>query len=180
LVDLRYRINALGLVHQQMMVSEDLSTFDVRPFLDELRQNLAASAGLDRRGIALSLHSDALTVDLDFAIPLGLLVTELTTNAVKHAFAGGTAGTMEIALRRCPNDTVLLTVCDNGRGGRDGGGTPGSNGRLGSRIMEALVEQLDGEMAVPKVEDAAGGTPNGTRVEIRMPLPESAKGSART
>ena len=65
------------------MTSNDLKTFNIRPFFDELRQNLLASSGR-HQGVTITVEADALTVDLDFAIPLGLLVTELVSNALKH------------------------------------------------------------------------------------------------
>ncbi|UEM21096.1 MASE4 domain-containing protein [Skermanella mucosa] len=166
--DLRRRINALGLVHQQLMTSDDLATFDIRPFLEELRGNLSTLGGGARHGIDISVEADALRVDLDFAIPLGLIVTELVQNALKHAFPdGGSDGRrIQVGLRRCPGERLLLSVHDNGRGGSDGRnhGTMSASKGLGLSIVQALVVQLEGEMAVSGAD--------GLRVEVRMPAPE--------
>ncbi|EWY41474.1 hypothetical protein N825_27240 [Skermanella stibiiresistens SB22] len=166
--NLRRRINALGLVHQQLMTSSDLATFDIRPFLDELGRDLIASrgggGGSAKVDVDISVEADALTVDLDFAIPLGLLVTELVLDALRRQDPRDRAGEVRIRLRRSPDAGVTLTVMDNGGAIGPGHGTPHKGGPLGLSVVEALVVQLEGGMAVFH----AGGT----KVEVRMPLPE--------
>lgn len=110
---LRQRLYALGLVHQQLMSSYDLKTFDVSPFLKELSENIIE--GIGGRDISLSVRAIPLDVGLDFAIPLGLLVTELVTNSLKHAFPEG-KGTIEVVLDRRQDGTMVLVVSDNGTG----------------------------------------------------------------
>ncbi len=161
--DLRHRINALGLVHQQLMTSSDLATFDIRPFLDELRTSLQTAGGAERNGVEISVEADPLRVDLDFAIPLGLIVTELVQNALKHAFPDGRGGVL-VRLKHHADDALLLSVQDDGNGYDRNAGTLGIGHGLGLGIVEALVSQLEGEMTVFN----AGGA----RVEVRMPRPE--------
>jgi two-component sensor histidine kinase len=171
--DVRQRIYALGLVHQQLMTSGDLRTFDIRPFLDELRQNLLASSGR-RQDATIAVEADAVTVDLDFAIPLGLLVTELVSNSLKHAFPEGRSLDVRVLLRRLPDDALFLAVSDNGNPDPESSaGTPGWRGGLGLRIVKALANQLEGEMSMlkPSGSGTSGVDPVGTSVEIRMPLP---------
>ncbi|TWB37060.1 sensor histidine kinase [Nitrospirillum viridazoti] len=164
LMGLRSRVYALGLVHQQLMASPDLESFDIAPFLDELARNILLSGADD--GVGLDIAICPLTVNLDFAIPLGLLVTELITNSLKHAFPEG-RGTITIAMRRREEGGVLLVVADDGDGiptsppaGEDGGGYRRG---LGGTIVKGLVAQLDGtiEMRFDK----------GTRAEIILPTP---------
>jgi two-component sensor histidine kinase len=170
--DVRQSIYALGLVHQQLMTSDDLKTFDIRPFFDELRQNLLASSGR-HQGVTITVEADALTVDLDFAIPLGLLVTELVSNALKHAFTEDRGGDIRVLLRQCPDATLFLAVSDNGHASAARTETPGWRGGLGMTIVEALTDQLEGEIAmfVPNGSEVVGAGTFGTSVEIRMPLP---------
>ncbi|TWB26468.1 sensor histidine kinase [Nitrospirillum bahiense] len=164
LMGLRSRVYALGLVHQQLMASPDLETFDIAPFLDELARNILLS-GADE-GVGLDIDICPLTVNLDFAIPLGLLVTELITNSLKHAFPDG-RGTITMAMRRREEGGVLLVVADDGDGvltpasaEEDGGGYRRG---LGSTIVKGLVTQLDGMIAM-RVD-------KGTRAEIILPTP---------
>ncbi len=86
---LRSRVYALGLVHQQLMTSADLQTFDLAPFLKELSENLLVAGATG--DIEMEVEACTLSVGLDFAVPMGLIVTELLTNSLKHAFPDGKA-----------------------------------------------------------------------------------------
>ena len=82
---LQRRFAALGLVHRQLMASDNLEHFDIAPFLCELVRNIGASEGVKQRDIELTVRCEPAQVNLDFATPLGLVVTELLTNSLKHA-----------------------------------------------------------------------------------------------
>jgi two-component sensor histidine kinase len=154
LTPLRGRIQVLGLVHEQLMKSGDLVTFDVAPFLDELCRNIVAS-GADRT-ITLSVDVMPLMVTLDFAVPLGLVVTELVTNCLKHAFRQDN-GRVSVILHRNSKSDVVLIVSDNGGASV----CPGAQQeRLGMKIIRGLVGQLDGVMKV--------GHDDGRRTEILL------------
>lgn len=159
---LRDRIFALGLVHQQLMSSSDLKTFDVAPFLGELSSNIVdGGAG---GGVALSVEAIPLDVGLDFAIPLGLLVNELVTNSLKHAFPDG-GGEIAVKLSRAGDGELLLVVADNGKGYEGEPPRPdGSNVALGATIIKGLVAQMQGTIMV---ESKLGLT----RSEIRVAAP---------
>jgi PAS domain S-box-containing protein len=154
---LRARIYALGLVHHQLMGSSDLETFAIAPFLQELSTHLLE--GFGGGGVALTVRAPALKVDLDFAIPLGLLVTELVTNAIKHAFPDG-RGAIEVALDAAEPGWLNLTVADDGAGYAADERREGS---LGASIIDGLVHQLKGTVAVT--------TGPGTRCVVRLPAP---------
>jgi PAS domain S-box-containing protein len=159
LENLRARVHALGLVHHQLMGSKDLETFDIAPFLDELSQHLLEGAG--GGDVSLSVRAAPLKVGLDFAIPLGLLVTELVTNSIKHAFGDG-PGTIQVALETAERDQVVLTVADNGSGYAPAAGTTS----LGATIIAGLVKQMDGVMSI--------SADRGTRYVVRLPAPVQA------
>jgi two-component sensor histidine kinase len=142
------------------MGSENLRTFDFAPFLQELSANIVESgAGAE---ISLSVRAASLNVGLDFAIPLGLLVTELVTNSLKHAFPDG-KGNIDVLLERDSDATVTLVVADNGRGGSNTSPPEQAKPALGTSIIRGLVAQLKGTMVV-RYE-------NGTRSEICVPAP---------
>lgn len=162
LENLRARVYALGLVHHQLMGSKDLETFDIAPFLEELSRHLLEGAG--EAEVSLSVKAAPLKVGLDFAIPLGLLVTELVTNSMKHAFSGG-PGAIEVSLAEPEAGQVELRVADDGKGydpqaSRDAGPS------LGASIVSGLVQQLKGVLTV--------SVDGGTRSVVRLPAPVQA------
>lgn len=143
---LRGRIYALGLVHHQLMGSHDLETFDVAPFLQELSKNVVQSGLVG--DIDLSVRAEPLAVGLDLAIPLGLIVTELVTNAMKHAFPEG-AGRIEVLLRRIEDGRIELVVADNGAGyDPELALIDRAKPSLGFTIVEGLVKQLGATITV--------------------------------
>lgn len=144
LADLRGRVYALGLVHAQLMASQNLETFDIAPFLEELTHNIVAGAG---RGVALEVSSCPLEVTLDFAVPLGLLVTELVTNSLKHAFPDG-AGVIRVTLERDADAGARLTVSDDGRGHPPAPSADDAKPGLGASIVTGLARQLSATLTV--------------------------------
>ncbi len=161
LMELRSRVFALGLVHQQLMTSSDLQTFDIGPFLNELSANLMDGAANDR--IRLTVEACPLHVGMDVAAPLGLLVTELLTNSLRHAFSD-MGGQIMVTLQTDEAGGMTLTVSDNGRGQANLSQKPAAPGS-GSSIINKLVAQLAGEMTVRHGP--------GTTTEIFVPLMES-------
>jgi PAS domain S-box-containing protein len=158
---LRDRVYALGLVHHQLMAAHDFSTFDIAPFLDELTDNLVGGTSSD--SIKLSVHAEPMRVGLDFAIPFGLIVTELVTNSVKHAFPSG-IGNIDIRVTHEDNNQIRLIVADDGQGNSEENHTsvlPSSG--LGKNIIDKLVRQLQGRVT--------SWYDNGTIVEVIMKGP---------
>jgi two-component sensor histidine kinase len=105
------------------------------------------------------LSSGAVQLEIDFAISLGLLVTELVSNAYKHAFPSGRAGIVEVGLTLVGDGEARLVVADNGVG------MPATFGTvtIGQHIIAELVDQLDGEIAIHQ--------DHGTQVAVTFPCP---------
>jgi two-component sensor histidine kinase len=160
LMGLRGRIYALGLVHHQLMGSADLKTFDVVPFLHELSNNILE--GSTSGGVNLTVNACPLEVGLDFGVPLGLLVTELVTNSLKHAFPQG-VGNISVVLRNDSDGKLVLTVSDDGAGKSGNGSADTAKLGLGTGIVRSLVDQLEGTMTV-RID-------NGMTTEIRTAMP---------
>ena len=139
------------------MDSKNLKTFDVAPFLQQLSSNIVEGGA--EQGVSLSVQAVPLDVGLDFAIPLGLLVTELVTNSMKHAF-DGKAGAIEVALDEAEAGQLVLKVVDDGRGydpNPKGGVAPS----LGASIIDGLVRQMKGVLTITM--------DGGTHSVVRLP-----------
>ncbi len=162
LAGLRNRVFALGLVHQQLMSAQDMATFSIAPFLTELCDNIVASVGPAERRIRVGVDAEPVMVNLDYAIPIGLLTTELLTNAIRHAGAGAIA----VSFRRPDAGSAALEVEDDGEDSAVGGLLLAGHAGTGGRIIEGLTHQLDGQMEV--------NHDRGLRVKILFPLPEAA------
>jgi two-component sensor histidine kinase len=141
---LRGRIQTFGLVHEQLMNSDDLVTFDIAPFLNQLCRNVLSSGA--NSAVALSVDVMPWMVTLDFAIPLGLVATELVTNCIKHAFWQGN-DRISVTLKRNSKTEVAFIVSDNGGGPVF---PAARNEGLGMKIIRGLVGQLDGVMKISR------------------------------
>ncbi|GIV90570.1 MAG: histidine kinase [Chloroflexus sp.] len=158
--DSQNRIRALALVHEQLYRSESLAHIDIGEYL----QNIATSVwrSLSMRGSPIRLVSEVIngiSINIDQAIALGLIVTELVSNSVKHAFPTGTAqGTISLRVRQ--DNTVLhVEVADNGIGMppqiNAGGGS------LGMQLVHGLCRQIGATLSF--------GEGPGTTVVIKVP-----------
>jgi two-component sensor histidine kinase len=159
--DLRHRVYCLGMVHQKLIQSADLETINLAEFLRDLCWSLAAS-DTDRQGrVTLNVTAEPRDVALkiDFAIPLGLLITELVTNAYKHAFPSDQPGTIDVLLTIIGEGKACLAVFD------DGIGVPATPSpvTVGQQIIAELVDQLDGEITVAQNQ--------GTHITVTFPYP---------
>jgi two-component sensor histidine kinase len=162
LAELRNRVFTLGLVHQQLMSSDDLATFSIAPFLRELCDNVAASLALAERGVRVDVDAAPIRVNLDFAIPVGLLTTELLSNTAKRP----QATEVRVSFQSDAAGQAVLAVEDNGHGEPPGGLRPATASGTGERIIEGLTRQLGGRLDI--MQD------NGMSVRIHLPLPDIA------
>ncbi len=143
--DMENRIQSMALVHHKLYQSKTLSSINLREYITELAGLLVTSyASADH--ISLNIEADDLYVLIDTAMPCGLVLNELISNALKHAFPGGRTGVIRISLRRSDPTHVELTVSDNGVGLPKGFDIRKTD-TLGIQNVLALVErQLDGEI----------------------------------
>lgn len=163
------RIGAIAHLYDLISQSTLGQTVPISAYLTEIANTLSASLLGDTSGIRIAVDSEALEIDSERAVPFGLLVNELATNAIKHAFPSG-VGRVTLAARRVEND-IELSVSDDGIGMPAQG--PGSKpGKHGSDYVAIFVRQLQGAL----VRSAA--RESGTSVSIRFPLLSSLEASA--
>lgn len=152
------RVRGMAMVHEMLYRSGDFAKLDFGLHVKELVHLVVATSGPAHGGIRTELDLSPVHIDMDTAVPLGLLVHEVVANALKHAFPDGRAGVVRISLREEHGDLVLQ-VKDDGVGLSEGG-TPGT--RLGMTMVTGLVRQLRGRI---QVTEGPGAT-----VEISVPL----------
>ena len=130
-------------------------------YLREIAKSMSASLLGNASGITIEVKADALDIDPDRAVPFGLLVNELATNAIKHAFPGGT-GRLVLSVEQV-GDQIELTVADDGVGMKDKDLAKIPEKR-GSDYVAIFVRQLGGTIL------PSGSEETGTTIRIRLPL----------
>jgi two-component sensor histidine kinase len=152
------RLLTLSKAHERLDPTEQGKSVQMRDYLGSLCQSLKQSRE-HAPSVALSVDVDDVGLPVERAIPVGLIVNELVTNAYKHAFAGKEQGSVRVSLRRLKS--LTLTVQD------DGGGCPDALAPrgVGSQLLELLVRQLNGNL------DRTVANP-GCRVSVDFPETE--------
>jgi two-component sensor histidine kinase len=143
--DIEQRIHSVAAVHQRLLRSENLSRLDLKEYAIDILQNLIDGYAPSDRKIELHVTGKLNNVDADIAIPCGLILTELASNSIKHAF--GDAGAGSISLHVSSNDsTITLSYRDSGSGMKQNSAKTARPG-VGMQLIRALVEdQLCGHI----------------------------------
>ena len=144
------RINSMALVHSKIYRSENLASIDFDDYLNELSKAIQSSYSADNR-IELILHKSGAIFEIDMAINLGLIITELLTNAYKHAFTDKKEGRIDVELKALEANKYQLTIQDNGVGTRKNL-LSDEHSSLGLEIVSALTEQINGTAEIESVE----------------------------
>jgi PAS domain S-box-containing protein len=139
------RIASMSLVHEMLYVSRDLSSIDLSEYARDLSRLLIRSYEATSRGnVEVEVDLERLSVPLDRAIPLGLILNELITNSLKHAFPGDRKGHIRIGLVSKGGSELRLSVADDGVGVSPGFDFQNAKS-MGLKTVLALVGQLGGE-----------------------------------
>ena len=153
------RVASMALIHDKLYRARDLARVSFGEYVRDLTNNILTSYALPARSVRVRFDIDDLSLSLDYAVPCGLILNELMSNCLKHAFPVGHSGTVYIGFHAEGEEELCLVVRD------DGVGVPadvdlGRTSSLGWRLIRALVEQLGGVVQCH--------TADGTSVEIRF------------
>jgi len=139
------RVKSMALVHEKLYQTDDLARINVAEYIRSLSMNLFHSYTV-RPGINLTLDVGEVYFNIDTAVPLGLIINELVSNSLKYAFSDKDEGEIHISLKKTDDSGIYhLIVRDNGKGFPSNLDINNTNS-LGLKLVNTLVNQLDGEM----------------------------------
>jgi PAS domain S-box-containing protein len=151
------RIQSMALVHEELYRAKNFASLDFAEYIKNLVNSLSQSYMVHEGKISFAINAQNIALEIDQAIPCGMIINELVSNAIKHAFSDGRSGTISVEVMECGDQQILLAVEDNGVG------LPStldhrSTDTLGLQLVCLLTEQLHGK--INAVQD------NGTRFEV--------------
>ena len=152
--DSQNRIRSMALVHEKLYHSENLSMIDFADYIRSLTSHLFSTYRVNAAEIKLNIEIKGVLLDINTAIPCGLIINELVSNSLKHAFPDGKRGEIKIVMHEADEDEVELMVSDTGIGFPEDLDFRNTES-LGMQLVVSLVEeQLDGTIEL----DRSGGT----------------------
>ena len=139
----------MALIHEKLYRSRNLSKIDFAEYIRTLADNLFRSYRIDWNTVTLRLEIDNLSLGIDVAIPFGLIINELISNSLKHAFPEGRSGEIYIRFYPVGDNGLELIIGDNGIGLPEDFDFQKTES-LGFQLVNILTEQLQGTMEVGK------------------------------
>jgi len=155
------RVQSMALIHEHLYMSTSLAQVELGRYLEQLSASVMNTYGELAQRIHLERTLSAVQVDLDTAVPLGLITNELLTNALKHAFVGNRQGKVQLKLSSTVDGSLQLSLSDNGIG-LPADLDPATARTLGLRLVRSLTRQLDGRLEVFRS--------NGTHFMLTVPV----------
>lgn len=143
------RILTMALIHEKLYEMDDLSRIDFEEFTGNLISHLSSTYLALERNVRIDYSAPGVRLNVDTAVPCGLIINELVTNALEHAFVDRKKGKILVNLTRNGSDRFVLTVSDDGIELPEDALTPGQ-GHLGLTLVNSFTDQLSGSMSVDR------------------------------
>ena len=151
------RVKSMCILHQKLYQSEHIDFVEMKNYFKNLCENILDSYNETNR-IKVDIDMKEVELDVDTAVPVGLIVNELITNALKYAFPSGKKGNIKLSLENVNDDNLSLKISDDGIGKTLN--TPAKGTGFGTQLVELLTQQIDGKL-VQKIN-------NGTLIIINF------------
>ena len=140
--DSQYRVQSMSMIHKKLYLGENLATIEMKDYFLNLGNYIIYAYGVEK-SINLEVDMEPIELDVDMAVPIGLIVNELISNSLKHAFPDQRSGNIYLSLRKT-EDVLELDVTDDGIGQREFHKM--DNQGFGTSLIALLTKQLDGKM----------------------------------
>jgi len=139
----------MALIHENLYTSEDLSYIDIASYIHSLTRQLITTYSTASSRVGMNIAITDIFLTITTAIPCGLIINELVTNALKHAFPHQQKGTITVSMTPSTKDSLILTVSDTGIGFPKEIDFRNTT-TLGMQLVTSLVEQLDGTITLDR------------------------------
>lgn len=159
----RNRVTSMALLHQKLYQGKNLAAIEMRDYFETIGNAIIDSFGEKAENVSLKIDMSEIELDVDTAIPVGLITNELITNSIKHAFPNKQEGQISITLKQGENGLLTLQITDNGQTTSDESVVKKEKG-FGTMLIQLLTTQLEG-----KLEKS---TKVGTSIMIQFPRQE--------
>lgn len=160
LTNLQLRIRTMALVHEMLYRSEDFERISFPDYVRSVASVISATYG--RMNVHLNYQLEPIIINIETAIPLGLILNELLSNAYRHAFTGNSEGEISIVLQKhSSGNSYALSISDSGAGLPEGFTMEGSK-TMGLQVVDILVKQIEASLQIEQK--------NGTSFTIIFPL----------
>ena len=159
-VDSEHRVYAMSLIHQKLYKSSNVSSIRMSEYIGDLVEYLRYCFDPSRR-VMFDLRVDPIDLDVQQAVPVGLIINEAITNSFKYAFPFSGDDRITIRLAELEEDRIMLTIADNGRG-MPAEFDPTQHNSFGMLLIDGLTEDLEGELIISRQQ--------GMLIDIRFHL----------
>jgi two-component sensor histidine kinase len=154
------RVRSISAIYERLYLSEDLANVDLSLYIEDLARSLFSTYNLDSERVFLRIRVDRILLDTKRSVPLGLVLNELLSNALKYAYPAGKGGEVRVELT-LDKGSISLEISDDGAGIPDEYLSP-ENDSMGMTLVRMLVQQLGGALSIENR--------GGTRVKIKFAL----------
>jgi PAS domain S-box-containing protein len=156
--DARSRVDAMSAIYDRLHIATDLASVELESYIRDVAISLFDTYNIDPERIHLVTDLESVNLDTKRAMPLGLILNELMTNALKYAYPSGRPGEIRVGLKTADN-SILLDVCDDGIGMPDDIDIE-TSGTMGLMLVNMLTNQLEGKVSIEKGK--------GTKIGVRF------------
>ncbi|NOS83816.1 MAG: hypothetical protein HOP31_01650 [Ignavibacteria bacterium] len=154
------RIKSIALVHEMLYRSDDLSHIEFKEYIHKITESLRTIYADKTGRVSINVQSDDVYLTVEKAVPCAIIINELVTNSIKHAFKKSDSGDINISMNR-QNGFYSMKIADNGSGLASGFKLH-KNGSLGMNLVDSLADQLDADVSIDSFK--------GTSFDFRFPV----------